>query len=151
MEVPVDDDRLVIRPTTGAAVRWSMAGVLLVVLSAWLALDAGLVGWIALGIATALTGYFVLQLVLPTWFEVVCDDVGIHGRNLLLRLDAPWHTIERADVRTVAGDPVLTVATRGPYETTTEALLLPVGTDLAALRDVLRRRLDAPFGTSPTV
>lgn len=146
----MDEDRLVIRPTAGAALRWSMAGVLLVLVTAWLALDAGLVGWIAMAAATALTGYFVLQLVLPTWFEVVCDDVGIHGRNLLLRIDAPWHTIDRVDVRTVAGDPVLTVATRGPYETTTEALLLPVGADLPGLRDVLRRRLGAPFGTSPT-
>lgn len=135
------DDPFVIRPDAGAALRWSMAGVGLVLVAVWLARDSGALGWVALGVAIAIAGYFVLQLVAPGWFEVVCDDRGLRGRNLLHRIDAPWEAIHLARVSHVAGDPLLTVTTRGRYESTTASLLLPVGVDLDALHDVLSRRL----------
>lgn len=145
----MEDEPLVIRPDAGAALRWSMVGVALVLVATWLARDAGPLGWIALGVAIALAGYFVLQLVAPGLFQIVCDHHGLHGRTLLQRVDAPWESIHLARVSRIAGDPLLTVTVRDRYESTTAGLLLPVGADLEALHGVLGRRLGRGVPSEP--
>lgn len=141
-----DHETLVLRPDFGAALRWSMAGVGLLLLAAWFVHDLGAVGWIAVGVAVAVAGYFVLQLVAPSQFEIVCDRAGLRGRNLMHRIEAPWESIHVARVSDVAGDGVLTVTVRGPYESATGSLLLPVGADVDALHRALAARLGRSDG-----
>ncbi len=138
---PLIDDRLLLRPDPGAALRWAMAATLLVALTAWIVADGGgWLAWLGLAIASLVGGYFLLQLLVPRWFAIACDEEGLAGRNLTHCVVAPWRAIRAGGVTRVAGDDLLRLDIEDGGATHRVALILPVGADAASLEALLARR-----------
>ncbi len=131
---------LTLRPDPVAAFRWSVGGVVLVALGVWFVLDSGGAPqlWALFGVMVAVAGWFVAQLVAPAWFEVHVDDVGVRARTGWHRIDVPWDRVQRASLRTFAGEPYLRLdlieEVEGGWIVAPSPVVLPLGADPAALR-----------------
>ncbi len=138
-------DDLTLRPSPTSALWWSAGGLLLLAIGAWLVNDAS--GdpqmWVLLGIMVAVAMYFVLQLVLPSWFEVHLDDVGVRARTAWQHLDVSWDRVQGASLRTFAGEDYLRLDVideiEGGWVVNPVSILLPLGADTGALRVALAR------------
>jgi len=139
-------DSLRLRPDPTVASRWSAVAVVLLAMGIWLMVDASFdVGVVTLfGVFVAVASFFLVQLLFPAAFEVVLDDHGIRARTLWQHLDVAWADLDRMAVREFAGDHWLSLdmLEEGPHGwvVVRQGVLLPLGTDVAALYEWLGRR-----------
>ncbi len=139
------DDDVTLRPDPGAALRWSFGAVVLLAIGIWLVDDSG--GspfmWSMFGLMVAVSGWFVLQLLVPSWFEVHVGLDGIRARTAWQHLDVPWQDIRSAGIRQFAGEPYLHLSVIAQvsdgWVVQQTAVLLPLGADLAVLRMAIAR------------
>lgn len=134
--------RLVLGPARVPSIAWAAAGVVLLASGVWLVLDSegAPLSWVAVSVFGAAAAYFLLQVLAPSLFTVVCDDHGLRARTPWRTLDVGWDQIDLASVERFAGDPLLRLHVRTPAPEVVD-LLLPVGADVWALHDFLRQRL----------
>lgn len=152
-------DTLTLRPDTAKAARWSVVSVVVIAFGAWLVADAvadadtwllfganvpaSVAMWILFGLILAVAGWFLLQLVAPSLFELRIAPDGIHARTAWQHLDVPWEHVESAGIRIIAGEPYLRLQVieevAGGWVVRPTAVVLPLGADLPALRMALAR------------
>lgn len=135
-----------LRPSRATAGGWTAVGVSATALAVWVALDAAdsLVAWAFAALCLVVTLYVALQLVAPRWFTVHLDAEGVQVRLPWQRERVPWGRIRQARVVRVAGEPMLELhvsehTDRGQPQGL--GVVLPVGSDQAALHRVLEQRL----------
>lgn len=134
--------RLVLRPARGLATVWAAAGAVLLAAGVWLVVDSGgaPLAWVAIAVFAAVASYFILQALVPAWFTLVCDEHGLRGRTPWRAFRVAWSDVDLAGVERFAGDPLLRLHVHEPAPDVID-VLLPVGADVAALHEFLRRQL----------
>lgn len=158
---------LTLRPDPARTPLWAALSVILIVLGVWLVGDAngeagtGPLLWTAFGLMVAVAAYFLLQFVVPSWFEVHVEEQGIRAQTLWQRLEVPWDHVESAGIRSIAGEPWLRLRVidevADGWVVRTVGVMLPLGADVVALRMALARaravgRVEAtasPAGSGP--
>lgn len=139
---------LVLRPDPVRARWWATLSLLLVVMTLVVAVTSGdgVIEWIGVAVAVAVAVYFLVPVVSPDTTTLVLDADGVHGRMYHVPVDVPWELVQVARVVRVVGEPVLELHLRepGPHgragRTRAVGILLPIGTDLVALRELLATR-----------
>ena len=149
-----------LRPARSTAGAWTAVGLAATSLAIWAAVDArtSLVAWTFAALCLVVTSYVALQLVAPAWFTVTLGPAAIEVRLPWQRRRVPWDRVHVARVVRVAGEPVLELHVRGPDAAAQDqprgtGVVLPLGTDQAALHRVLEQRLGRhhdPDGDLPT-
>lgn len=129
------DDVVTLRPDRLRAGWWSAVGITATGLAAW-AFDASswsLLYAVLCTVCALLTAAFTLQLLAPDTWTLTVDRAGVHGHVAAFRVEEPFAGLRAVEVDRVAGEPVLVLRGHGRRR-----LLLPVGSDVAALRRLLR-------------
>lgn len=145
---------LELRPDRLRAGGWTLVGMALMTMGAWLVVDSrgALPAVAALAIFVVTAVFFALQLAVPQVFRVRLDPDWLQARVLWRRVRVPWDAVRLARVVTRLGDPWLVVDVQvargrgpgrgpGPVETERIGIMLPLGADLDALRAWLSARL----------
>lgn len=151
------DTPTILRPSASLAGRWAAVGLLATLLAVWGAVASGtsLLAWGLVAVAVLLTAPVAAQWLLPDRFVVALDDTAAEVQMPWQRVRIQWADVHRAQVVTVAGEPVLELHVWDP-DTPAQTqprgvgVLLPLGADLPALHQHLERllgRIDAAATT----
>lgn len=140
----IDPVRLL--PDLGAAARWSFWAAVYVAASIWFVVDSfgHPIAWVSLVAGVAILGWFLLQLVLPTWFQVTFDPDVLWVRQAWRRFSLDWDEVYVVHVRHFFGDPYLEVQRRDGTALEPDGrtfVPLPVGTDEKRIHRFLAARL----------
>lgn len=132
----MDHDRVTLTPDRLRAGAWALAGLVATGLAAW-AFSAASWSWLYAALLTACavpTAVFALQLVAPDTWTLEVDRYGVEGHVAAFPVAEPFTVLRAVELGRLAGEPVLVLL----GHTGRRRLLLPVGCDLPALRQVLR-------------
>lgn len=154
---PAQPPPLRLRPDRRAAAGWTLVGLLLLAMGAWLVVDTrgGLPSLLALVVFVAVTGYFAVQGLAPGRFTVELGPRWLEARVGWREIRIPWEAVDVASVPRWLGDPWLVVEVRTtrtgrrplPGEDPADVQLhrvripLPVGVQTSRVHDWLERRL----------
>lgn len=157
--MPEGSPPTILRPSASLAGRWTAVGLLATLLATWGAVAAGtsLLAWGLVAVAVALTVPVAAEWLLPDRFTVALDDIAAEVQMPWQRVRIQWADVHRAQVVTVAGEPVLELHVWDP-DTPAQTqprgvgVLLPLGADLPSLHRHLERllgRIDPATITDP--
>jgi hypothetical protein len=135
VQLPPPSDEVVLRPDRGRAALWTVVGLTATAFAAFTFGSSGatiLTGLLVLLCAVP-TAVFGLQLLAPEMWTVHVDRARVHGSVATLPVSEAVADLRAIELGRVGGDATLVLL--GPDRRRT--LLLPVGSDLAALRTLL--------------
>jgi len=123
-------------PDPARAGGWAFASLLAFALAVWLTVVAvaGPFAWLLLAVSGWTTWVLGSQALVPAGCTLVVDGAGVRGWHLGRGVDLAFRDATGVRLRTVAGEPVLAV---GQRHGRARAVVLPLGCDLDALREVL--------------
>lgn len=129
-------ERVTLAPDRRRAALWTGLGLLATLLAAYAFGSSQDVLWTGLLVALCAvpTGVFGLQLLAPEAWTLHVDRRGVHGTVGTFHVEQDFSALRAVELRRRAGEDLLVLL--GP--STRRALWLPVGADLAGLREVLR-------------
>lgn len=141
-------------PDLGSAARWTFWSAVLVAAGVWFVVDSfgHPFAWVTLVGAVVILGWFLLQLVLPSWFQITFDPDVLWVRQGWRRFSVEWDDVYIVHIRHVLGDPILEVQlqTRDAVEPGDRTFVpLPVGADVRPVHRFLAARLG--HGALPAV
>lgn len=123
-------------PDPARAGRWAFVSLLAFVLAGWVTVVAlgGPFAWLLLGVSGWTTWVLGSQALVPAACTLVVDEAGVRGWHLGRSVELAFHDATGVTLRTTAGEPVLAI---GRPDGRARAVVLPLGCDLDALREVL--------------
>lgn len=128
------DDTVTLRPDRWRAGWWSLVGLVATGLGAWAfsASTWSLLYAVLCALCALPTAVFLLQLLAPDMWTLQVDRTGLRGYVAAFEVVEPFVGLRSVELGRLAGEPVLVLRGRGRRR-----LLLPVGSDLVALRRLL--------------
>lgn len=123
-------------PDPARAGGWALASLVAFVLAVWLTVLAGVgpFAWLLLLVSAWTTWVLGSQALAPAACALVVDAEGVRGWHLGRRVEVPFRDATGVTLRSATGEPVLAV---GQLDGRARAVVLPLGCDLDALREVL--------------
>ena len=126
---------MTLAPDRVRAGAWALLGMVATGLAAW-SFSAASWSLLYAGLVTACalpTAVFALQALAPETWTLEVDRAGVRGHVAAFPVDEPFDHLRAVELRRVVGEPVMVLL----GQTGRRGLLLPVGCDVAALRQVV--------------